>query len=416
MKPAHPSAPAPVTPSADRRLGLWLVGARGSISTCLVYGLHGLREGSLAPTGLCTARGPFADLGLREFSQIVLGGHDVCTRSLSESARELVENGILPPALVESGSHWAAAYESRLRPGTLDGPDVGFADLDPRSAQLSARSPREQALQLARDIEEFRQRERLERVVVVYAASTEAWRAPDPAWEEWSRFEAALDGGAAQPASLLYAYAAFQAGAAFVNFTPNLGSSVPALRELARHKRLAHCGNDGKTGETLIKTVLAPMFAARNLKVLAWQGYNILGNRDGQVLSESTHRASKVRNKNEALRSLLGDEQVHTHVGIDYVPSLQDWKTAWDFIHFEGFLGARMSLQFTWTGSDSALAAPLVLDLVRLVDHAAGKGEFGELGWTAPFFKAPLAGGSHDFHLQFQGLLEHVQGWLKPQV
>jgi len=96
----------------------------------------------------------------------------------------------------------------------------------------------------------------------------------------------------------------------------------------------------------------------------------MLGNRDGEVLSDGAHRLSKVRNKNEALRSLLGDDSVHTHVSIDYVPSLQDWKTAWDFVHFEGFLGTRMSLQFTWTGSDSALAAPLVLDLIRLADFA----------------------------------------------
>ena len=379
-----------------------------------MYGLHGLREGLLEPTGLCTARSPFTELGLRAFPEIVLGGHDVCTRSISESARELVENGILPSMLVESGSQWAAAYEARLCAGPLDGPEVGLADLDPRTTRLSACSAREQVRQLAQDLRAFREREQLDRVVVVYVASTEAWRVADPAWEDLASLERLLDQGQSPPASMLYAYAALDAGAAFVNFTPNLGSSVPALRQMARERRLPHCGNDGKTGETLIKTVLAPMFAARNLRVLAWQGYNILGNRDGQVLAESTHRATKVHNKNEALRSLLGDSAVHTHVGIDYVPSLQDWKTAWDYIHFEGFLGARMSLQFTWTGSDSALAAPLVLDLVRLVDQAWAKGEFGELAWTAPFFKAPLAGGTHDFHLQFRGLLEHVRGWLQP--
>ncbi len=172
---------------------------------------------------------------------------------------------------------------------------------------------------------------------------------------------------------------------------------------------MPHCGNDGKTGETLLKTTLAPMFAARNLRVLAWQGYNMLGNRDGEVLSDSAHRESKVRNKNEALRSLLGDDSVHTHVSIDYVPSLQDWKTAWDFVHFEGFLGTRMSLQFTWSGSDSALAAPLVLDLIRLADFAHARGEAGEMPQVACFFKAPLSGGTHDFLRQHQVLLEYVR-------
>jgi myo-inositol-1-phosphate synthase len=135
----------------------------------------------------------------------------------------------------------------------------------------------------------------------------------------------------------------------------------------------------------------------------------MLGNRDGEVLSDGAHRLSKVRNKNEALRSLLGDESVHTHVSIDYVPSLQDWKTAWDFVHFEGFLGTRMSLQFTWTGSDSALAAPLVLDLIRLADFAHARGERGEMPQTACFFKAPLSGGTHDFLRQHQALLEYVR-------
>jgi myo-inositol-1-phosphate synthase len=169
-----------------------------------------------------------------------------------------------------------------------------------------------------------------------------------------------------------------------------------------------HCGNDGKTGETLVKTVLAPMFTARNLRVLAWQGYNMLGNRDGEVLVDGAHRQAKLRNKDEALRSLLGDEGLHTRVGIDFVPSLQDWKTAWDFIHFEGFLGTRMSLQFTWSGSDSALAAPLVLDLVRLAELARRLGEAGEMLHTASFFKAPIAGGTHDFRAQFQSLLEYA--------
>jgi myo-inositol-1-phosphate synthase len=197
-------------------------------------------------------------------------------------------------------------------------------------------------------------------------------------------------------------------GSPFVNFTPSRGASVPALRELARERGVAHCGNDGKTGETLLKTVLAPMFTARALKVLSWQGYNMLGNRDGAVLADAAHRETKVRNKNDALRQLLGGEDVHTHVGIDFVPSLQDWKTAWDYVHFEGFLGTRMSLQFTWTGSDSALAAPLVLDLVRLADLAQARGEVGEMPHTAAFFKAPIAGGTHDFHAQFQALLTYT--------
>jgi myo-inositol-1-phosphate synthase len=391
------------------RLGVWLVGARGSISTCLFYGLHGLREGLLEPVGLVTERPPLTELGLRPFEDFVLGGHDVCTRPLSQSARELIEHGILTTALVEACSRPAAAFEARLRPGPLDTPDVGMADLDPRSARLGGGSSREQVQAIRADVEEFRAREGLERVIVVNLASTEAWREERPEWQTLAAFQQAIEEDRPQPASMLYAHAAFLAGCPYVNFTPSRGSSAPALREQALKLGLPHCGNDGKTGETLLKTTLAPMFVARNLRVLTWQGYNMLGNRDGEVLSDSAHRLSKVRSKNEALRSLLGDESVHTHVAIDYVPSLQDWKTAWDFVHFEGFLGTRMTLQFTWSASDSALAAPLVLDLVRLADLAHGLKEAGEMPQTACFFKAPLAGGTHDFLRQHQILLEYVR-------
>ncbi len=404
-------AAAPIHPlsnsSPQRRIGLWLIGARGSIATCVAYGLAGLREGMLEPVGLATARAPFTELDLAPWDAFVLGGHDVCRRSLSESAGELVRNGILPSDLVVAAARDAAAYEARIRPGILDEPDVGFADLDPAASRNGALDPRAQIESIRRDLDHFRADNELQAVIVVNLASTEAHRGERVEWASLAEFEAALAEGRTQPASVLYAYAAFQSGAAYVNFTPSRGSSIPALRELALQRGLPHCGNDGKTGETLVKTALAPMFAARALRVLAWQGYNMLGNRDGEVLAEPAHRESKLRNKNEAVRSILGDPALHSHVGIDFVPSLQDWKTAWDFIHFEGFLGARMSLQFTWSGSDSALAAPLVVDLVRLTAFALARGEAGVLSHTAGYFKAPLDGGTHDFHAQFDRLLEY---------
>jgi myo-inositol-1-phosphate synthase len=391
-----------------RRLGLWLIGARGSISTCLVYGLAGLREGLLEPVGIATEREPFTRLPLAALDDLVLGGHDVCTRDLSTGAAELVRNGILTADLVAAGAGLAAAHEARVRPGLLDEADVGMADLDPRAARLGGLPPREQIAAVRADLDLFQRELKLDRVVVVNLASTEVHRGERPEWRDLADFERALDRGAAQPASALYAYAALGSGRPYVNFTPSVGSSLPALRQLARERGVPHCGNDGKTGETLVKTALAPMFQARALRVLSWQGYNMLGNRDGAVLADPAHRESKLRNKDEALRSILGETGLHTHVGIDYVPSLQDWKTAWDFIHFEGFLGARMTLQFTWCGSDSALAAPLVLDLVRLADLAAERGEGGEMSHTAAYFKAPLSGGTHDFHAQARALHEYA--------
>lgn len=393
----------------ERRVGLWLIGARGSVATCVVYGLAGLRGGLLEPVGLVTERANLAGMDLVPTDNLVLGGHDVCRRSLTESAGELVKSGVLAEGLVDASSAAAAAFEARVRPGLLDGAEVGFADLDPESARLGGLEPRAQVEALVRDLEEFRESAGLERVVVLNLASTEAFRESAPEWESLTAFEAALDAQVAQPASVIYAYAALRAGCPHVNFTPSVGASIPALRELARELNLPHCGSDGKTGETLLKTVLAPLFVARNLKVLGWQGYNMLGNRDGEVLADPLHRESKLRSKGDSLRSILDDDSTHTHVAIDYFPSLRDWKTAWDYIHFEGFLGARMSLQFTWTGSDSALAAPLVIDLARLADFAHEAGESGEMPQTSSFFKAPLAGGPRDFHAQYGLLLEYVE-------
>lgn len=390
-------------------LGLWLIGARGAISTCVAYGLAGLVEGLCESVGLITDQEPLSQLPLAPFPGIVLGGHDVCRRSLTDAGAELVRTGVLPAGLVEGAAAQAASFDARIAPGILDGADVGFADLDPEASQLGSEPPRVQVERLASDLARFREEHGLGGVVVVNLASTEAFYEDREEWEDLDRFEEALDRGDAQPASVLYARAAFEAGCAYVNFTPSRGSTIPALRQLAEVRGLPHCGSDGKTGETLLKTVLAPMFRARALRVLSWQGYNMLGNRDGEVLNEASHKRSKLVNKDEALRSILEDPATHSHVGIDFVPSLADWKTAWDFVHFEGFLGARMSLQFTWQGSDSALAAPLVLDLARLTGLSLQRGEVGVMPHVASFFKAPMSGGTHDFHAQFRGLLEYAE-------
>jgi len=386
-----------------------MIGARGAIATCVVHGLVGLRRGLLEPVGIATAGGPFADLPLRGFEGMVLGGHEIRPGDASSAADELVRHGVLTPELAAAAREEAAAFDARIRPGILDDGGRDRDDLDPASVELSTASAIDQAWRLREDVEAFREANTLDRVVVVNLASTEAWQEERPAWGDLAALEKAMGEPNGVPASCVYAWAALRAGCPFVNFTPNRGSAIPALRQLVRECRLPHCGNDGKTGETLLKTALAPMFTARALKVLTWQGYNMLGNRDGEMLADPARREAKCRNKDAALRALLADDSTHTEVGIDYVPSLHDWKTAWDFIHFEGFLGARMSLQLTWAGSDSALAAPLVIDLVRLADFAAERGEVGEMEHTACYFKSPLAGGTHDFHAQFRRLLEYAE-------
>ncbi|MHC4262125.1 MAG: inositol-3-phosphate synthase [Planctomycetota bacterium] len=395
---------------APGRIGLWLIGGRGAISTCMVYGLHGLATELLPPVGLVTASEPVSRLPLAGFEQFVLGGCEVRRAPLSDSVSDLVRQGILPDHLVAAASSEAAAYDARLVPGVLDGPDVGVGDLDPESARLGAAPPSEQIAAIRQQLVDFKRDHALDSVIVVNLASVEAWRDVGEASTSLSAFRAAVAEGADLPVSVLYAAATFEEGAGYVNFTPNAGASWPALSELALERGLPHCGNDGKTGETLVKTALAPMFAHRALKVMSWVGYNMLGNRDGEVLSEPLHKRAKVENKDEVLRKLLAGQggDLHSHVGIDYVPSLNDWKTAWDYVHFEGFLGARMSLQFTWAGCDSALASPLVIDLARLCELSLRRGESGALTHTASFFKSPLEVDEHDFHVQFRMLLDYV--------
>jgi myo-inositol-1-phosphate synthase len=278
-----------------------------------------------------------------------------------------------------------------------------------RASSRPSESPRGAVERIERALTAFRRGAGVERVVVVNLASTEPVLPDCEAHHSLDAFEAALDGGRASAfaPSVLYAYAAFRQGCAFVNFTPSRGPRVAALNELAYARGVPYCGSDGKTGETLVKTALAPMFAQRNLRVLSWLGFNLLGNSDGRALADPRAKASKLATKGGVLPAILGYAP-HAKVAIDYVPSLGDWKTAWDFIHFEGFLGTKMAMQFTWQGADSALAAPLVLDLVRFGDLALRRREAGPLTHLASFFKDPIGVGEHSLPAQLQLLLDYA--------
>ena len=172
-------------------------------------------------------------------------------------------------------------------------------------------------------------------------------------------------------------------GCSYINFTPSLGASPPAIDELALERGTRHMGYDGKTGETLLKSVLAPMFAKRNLEVMSWVGHNIFGNMDGKVLDDPANKKAKVASKDRLLGQILGYPP-QTLVTIEYIDSLGDWKTAWDHVHFRGFLGTPMTLQFIWQGCDSLLAAPLVLDLVRFTERAWRRGDIGHSHVSSP--------------------------------
>jgi myo-inositol-1-phosphate synthase len=383
------------------RVGLWLVGVKGGVATTMLTGLAALRQGLIPPVGLVTALEPFTRLGLVDFSDLVVGGHDIRAGSLAAEARRMwTESRAITPEVLDAAGPFLAEVEGRLRPGTIVAAGDRIRGLADLPAAVVFETPREAIARVRRDLEAFQRDERLAHVVMVNVASTEP--PPDrPIPADFAALEPLLDDAAAcpLPASSLYFLAAAEAGASYVNFTPSTGATPPALQRLAVERGIAHAGCDGKTGETLLKSVLAPMFAARHLEVMSWVGHNIFGNMDGKVLDDPRNKAAKVRSKDHLLAEILGYAP-QTHVSIEYIQSLGDWKTAWDHVHFRGFLGTPMTLQFTWQGCDSILAAPLVLDLVRLVERAHRAGERGALEWLACFFKSPLGVTEQDFGRQ----------------
>lgn len=394
-----------MTPDPSKT-GLLLVGARGAISTTVVHGLESIRSGQ-APVGLVTEipgiRTPdFAPLATFHVRGWDVGGD--CHRA----ADDLVRIGVLPPDLVELCADLRERLQLSVAPGVPEPEDVKAAH--PDCAERLALPLPEVVEALREDIRGWRERDKLRRMVVVHLATVERDRALPPGWShpEADPMELLADAPYDLSRSILYALAAIAEGVPFVNFTPAPGAAVPAVAGYAKRMGVPVLGNDGKTGETLVKTVLAPMFRDRGLHVMAWEGYNMLGNKDGAALADPQRKASKVRNKDAVVHSILDNERMHSGVTIDFVPSLHDFKTAMDFIHFEGFLGNRMQMQFTWQASDSALAAPLVLDLARIALLAQERGEGGPVAAAAAFFKSPLEVRDHDFHRQ----MDRLRQWL----
>jgi myo-inositol-1-phosphate synthase len=397
---------------SERKTGVWLVGACGGVATLTCVGARALARRLRPPVGVLTETRLFDGLVLPALDDLVFGGHEIRDTDPHCAAREFAASaGILDPTWLALLEDDLRAIGEDVRPGFVVNPSAAVRALARNGRVARLRNPVRIVEAIQRDVRAFQERHGLERVVVVNVSSTEPPGNLPIEYADLRAFRAALDSPRPRKgltASVLHAYAALDAGHPFVNFTPSPGSTIPALVELAAERGVPHMGSDGKTGETLVKTVLAPMFAGRALRVLSWEGYNMLGNRDGFVLDDPKARESKTRSKDRALRQILGEDGPHAKVTIDYVPSLDDWKVAWDFIHFEGFLGARMSMQFTWQGNDSALAAPLVLDLVRLAAFAQAQGESGLMPWTAAYFKSPAGVEEQNFVKQLLLLEQYV--------
>ena len=371
------------------RIGIWLVGARGSVATTAVIGAAALRSGLTAPAGCVTELPDFPGGGLPGVGDLVFGGHDTADTPLPKRAERLARSGVVPDRLPQLVHEDLIAADAEIRPG------IGEQDSRPQAETVAA---------VAADITAFRVRRALDRVIVINVASTEPPAAPHPAHGSLAALTAALEAGTdVLPPSSLYAYAALSAGCAYVDFTPSTGARLPAIDELARARGVPYAGSDGKTGETLVRSVLAPMFARRGLRVRAWSGTNLLGGGDGATLGDPAAAASKNASKQRVLGETLG-YPVEGEVHIDNVGELGDWKTAWDHILFDGFLGVRMTMQFTWQGCDSALAAPLVLDLARLMARALQRGVAGPVPELAFFFKDPVGTAEHDLAAQYETL------------
>jgi myo-inositol-1-phosphate synthase len=352
--------------------GVWLAGGRGSVAATSIAGAIAIRAGLADSTGCVTELPQLRSPALPALTELVFGGHDPATTPLGKKIEALATAGVLPVRLVTALADDLAAVEPEIRP----------VPAAPTQGEVAAL--------IAEDIVAFRRRHGLDRVVVVNVSATEPAAAPHPGHADPEALRRALDEpGTVLPPSSLYAYAAFTAGCPYVDFTPSTGARLPALDALARHHGVPYAGHDGKTGETLVKSVLAPMFAMRNLRVRTWSGTNLLGGGDGANLAEPGPNAAKATSKQRVLRETLGYEPQGT-TRIEYVDDIGDFKTAWDLVTFSGFLGTAMRMEFTWHGCDSALAAPLVLDLARLTSGAHRAGRVGPLTELAFFFKDPL--------------------------
>jgi myo-inositol-1-phosphate synthase len=360
---------------------------------------------------------PLADLPasltnqLVRYENLVFGGWDLCPDDLAAAARH--------HRVLESQQVAAAESElSALRPWPAVG-NVRFCRNVTGLHLLPVTSHAAAVEAIRADLQRFREEQGLDRVVVINLASTEAM--PDltqPLFATPEAFEAAVQADNEQiPPAMLYAYAAILEGVPYVNFTPSCAADAPALVRLAEQNGVPIAGKDGKTGQTFMKTVLAPALRARNLHVDGWFSTNILGNRDGQALENPESLASKLTTKGSVLDDILG-YKVDSHVvHIHYYKPRGDNKEAWDNIDIEGFLGQKMQIKVNFLCRDSILAAPLALELARLADLAKRRQEGGVAQALGVFFKSPMmpelgAPAEHAFERQQAILLE----WLAAGV
>jgi myo-inositol-1-phosphate synthase len=403
----------------------------GAVSTTFIAGVLAIRKKLALPIGSLTQMGTIR-LGkrtdkrsplVRDFvplaglDDIVFGGWDIFE---DDCYRAATTAGVLDTRLLEQIKReleairpWTAVFD-RQYVKRLDGPNV-----------KQGKTKRDLADQVRADIQRFKRDHRLDRLVMIWCGSTEIFLTESEAHQTLEAFERALEtNDHSIPSSMIYAYAALKEGVPYANGAPNLTADVPALVALAAEQGVPIAGKDFKTGQTLIKTVIAPGLKARLLGVSGWYSTNILGNRDGEVLDDPESFKTKEESKKSVLDYILQPnlypdlykDLCHV-VRINYYPPRGDNKEGWDNIDLVGWLGYDMQLKINFLCRDSILAAPIVLDLVLFLDLAKRAGLTGIQEWLSFYFKSPQhAPGlypEHDLFIQLMKLkntLRYLQG------
>ncbi|MBN1571236.1 MAG: inositol-3-phosphate synthase [Acidobacteria bacterium] len=406
---------------AQGKLGVVIPGM-GAVTSTFIAGVEAVKKGFAKPIGSLTQMGTIR-LGkrtdnripmIKEFiplaflDDLVFGGWDIFSDNIYEAAakagvleRSLIDS--IRPAL-EGISPWPAAFDKSYVK-RLDGTHV-----------KKASNKMELAEQVQEDIRSFQKKHNLSRIIMVWCGSTEIFLKTSAVHQTIESFEQGLmknDPGIAP--SMIYAYAAIKSGMPYANGAPNLSGDIPALMQLARDRNVPICGKDFKTGQTLMKTILAPGLKSRLIGLNGWFSTNILGNRDGEVLDDPDSFKTKEESKLSVLEHILQPQlypdlySKYTHkVRINYYPPRGDNKEGWDNIDIFGWLGYPMQIKVDFLCRDSILAAPLVLDLVLFLDLAQRCGMSGIQEWLSFYFKSPMCAPElypeHDLFIQLMKL------------
>ncbi len=399
------------------KLGVLTVGM-GAVATTFMAGVDLVRRKKAQPVGSLTQMGTIR-LGkrtdgrspsiqdfvpLEKLENIVFGGWDIFPDTAYEAAKNAAVLG--PDHLAE-----VKKFLSKIRPMKAAF-DQNYVKKLSGTHVKKARTKYDLALLIKDDIKNFQKKTRVSRTVVIWCGSTEIFLKPHAVYATPETFVAAMKANhAAIAPSMLYAWAAITSGVPFANGAPNLTVDVPALTELARQHGVPICGKDFKTGQTLMKTILAPGFKARLLGMNGWFSTNILGNRDGEVLDDPESFKTKEESKLGVLEYILQPKlypdlygKIHHKVRINYYPPRGDNKEGWDNIDIFGWLGYPMQIKVDFLCRDSILAAPIVLDLVLFLDLAKRAGMRGIQEWLSFYFKSPMCAPElypeHDLFIQ----------------